>query len=337
MMADSDSKYLILSFDGGGIRGLITAMILQEINNLFPDFLSRANLFAGTSTGSFIALGLTDGVTPDELYTLYSTQGQNIFQVYSEFDTYQYVEYYNTGVYQALTDTLANPTNTLYQLSQTNPKQSVLVTSFQLYNSTTQTWVPLALHNLPNSDSAEHTTLIDAAMSSSAAQTYFQPYNHPYYGFCVDGGTVSNNPATLALSMAVDPKLANIPLENVWLLSIGTGTTLDSIPPATVEKIGPMNYGIENWMWPEQIGPTPKIPLMAAMFDGVSDIDSYQCQQFMGDRFQRADVQLPTPYALDDWQHVSQLEGYVNSYLGKDGSTPSQNWTDAKNWISSNF
>jgi patatin-like phospholipase/acyl hydrolase len=243
----ANPNYLILSFDGGGIRGLVTAMILQEINTLFPNFLAGVNLYAGTSTGSFIALGLADGVTISTLVNLYSTQGPNIFLYYSEIgDTYEYAKYYNTGLYSTLQSTLANPQNTLSDLAKSNPKQSVMVTTLQLENSQTQTWLPLALHNLPNSETAANTTLIDAAMSSSAAPTYFPPYNHPYYGYCADGGTVSNNPATLALSMALDPGLADQPLANIYMLSLGTGSTLDSIPNSVVEKTGPMNYGIKN-------------------------------------------------------------------------------------------
>jgi len=49
-----DSKFLILSCDGGVIRGLITAMILQELDKKVP-FLKKIDLFSGTSTGGIIA------------------------------------------------------------------------------------------------------------------------------------------------------------------------------------------------------------------------------------------------------------------------------------------
>jgi patatin-like phospholipase/acyl hydrolase len=334
-MASSNPNYLILSFDGGGIRGLITAMILQEIQAEFPNFLAGVNLYAGTSTGSFIALGLADGMSLDTLAGLYSTQGPTIFKRYSIIDdTFEYVKYDNKGLLATLNNTVVNPQHTLSQLAQSNPQQCVLVTTLQLYNAQTQTWLPLALHNLPNSDTAANTTILDAAMSSSAAPTYFPPYNHPYYGYCVDGGMVSNNPATLALSMAIDPGLANVPLQNVWMLSLGTGASLDSIPNQVVESTGPLNYGIKNWMWPEASGTTPAMPLMSSMFDGVSEVDTYQCQQVLGNRFQRGNVQLPAPYALDDYKNIATLEGYVNAYLGKDGGAPAQNWVDVKNWIS---
>lgn len=341
-MADTDAPYLILSFDGGGIRGLVTALLLQQINSQFPDFLGRVNLFAGTSTGSFIALGLgsgpQSGITPDTLVNLYATQGPNIFQPYSEIgDTLDYVEYYNDGLKTALENALPTATQTLSELAANNPQRRVMVTTFQLFAPQTNTWLPLVLHNLPNSDSAANTTIIDAAMSSSAAPTYFPPYPHPYYGYCVDGGVVANNPSTLALSLALDPTLANVPLGNIRLLSLGTGAPLDSLPNGVVESVGPMNYGVENWMWPEASGPTPALPLMTIMFDGVSSIDTYQCQQLLGAQFQRGDVPLPSSYPLDDWQDIDTLTGYVNTYLGKDGGSPAQNWTDVINWIGNNF
>ena len=49
----NDSNFLILSCDGGGIRGLITAMIIQELDKQIP-FLNQIDLFAGTSTGGII-------------------------------------------------------------------------------------------------------------------------------------------------------------------------------------------------------------------------------------------------------------------------------------------
>ena len=45
------SKYRILSFDGGGIRGLLSLILLQRLERELPDWLSKAELLAGTSTG----------------------------------------------------------------------------------------------------------------------------------------------------------------------------------------------------------------------------------------------------------------------------------------------
>ena len=54
-----DDKCLIVSCDGGGIRGVVTTMLLQALGQ---NFLNRVDFFAGTSTGAIIALGLAGGL-----------------------------------------------------------------------------------------------------------------------------------------------------------------------------------------------------------------------------------------------------------------------------------
>src|SRR5262245_29493544 len=71
--------YRILSFDGGGIRGLLTLAMLKKIQTAVPTLVSQADLFAGTSTGGIIALGLAAGKTVDELIRLYLDNGKKIF------------------------------------------------------------------------------------------------------------------------------------------------------------------------------------------------------------------------------------------------------------------
>lgn len=45
------SRYVILSLDGGGIRGALTAVLLERLEAEYPGFLGAVDLFAGTSTG----------------------------------------------------------------------------------------------------------------------------------------------------------------------------------------------------------------------------------------------------------------------------------------------
>jgi patatin-like phospholipase/acyl hydrolase len=62
--------YRILAFDGGGIRGVYTAVLLQRRSQQVPGFLDDAPLLAGTSTGGILALGLASGMTADQLVKL---------------------------------------------------------------------------------------------------------------------------------------------------------------------------------------------------------------------------------------------------------------------------
>jgi len=58
----------ILSFDGGGIRGILTAAMLEEVEDklktINPDKELREyfDIIAGTSSGSIIACGVACGI-----------------------------------------------------------------------------------------------------------------------------------------------------------------------------------------------------------------------------------------------------------------------------------
>lgn len=77
----------ILSIDGGGIRGIIPALILAEIEQRTGKPICQMfDLIAGTSTGGILALGLTrpdDTGQPayraEDLVRLYKTEGPVIF------------------------------------------------------------------------------------------------------------------------------------------------------------------------------------------------------------------------------------------------------------------
>jgi patatin-like phospholipase/acyl hydrolase len=76
----SDDVVRILSIDGGGIRGIIPAMVLKALlkdRNAQDVF----HLVAGTSTGGIIACGLAKPrpMTPTEFTDLYVEHGADIF------------------------------------------------------------------------------------------------------------------------------------------------------------------------------------------------------------------------------------------------------------------
>ena len=66
--------FQIMTFDGGGIRGALVAALLRRLKGDFKDLLNNVDLFAGTSTGSAIALSLANKKSPEDLTALYSTK-----------------------------------------------------------------------------------------------------------------------------------------------------------------------------------------------------------------------------------------------------------------------
>src|SRR5689334_1447135 len=257
------TNYNIITCDGGGIRGLLTALLLDDLVSQPPqgdnanEILQNVNLFAGTSTGGIIAIGLSCGLSPSSLAGFYETQCAYIFSPnqstgdssvlsklglpHISFDPCSWVaelchpKYSNAGLYKVLSDAISphvNPESPLSKLATLNT--NVLVVTLRISDTSKDPWTPLALTNLPNSDYAD-IAIIDAAMCSSAAPLYFPPYAVPPAPaaatmWCADGGVVANNPSTFTLGNVIQSQVLqqhNKEFSNVRLLSIGTGATID--------------------------------------------------------------------------------------------------------------
>lgn len=83
--------FRVLSIDGGGIRGLYTASLLQQLglrlsrfhNNEVEtrlDIGRQFDLIIGTSTGAILATSLAAGVALEDVLRLYRTKAAKIFQ-----------------------------------------------------------------------------------------------------------------------------------------------------------------------------------------------------------------------------------------------------------------
>lgn len=359
------TNYNIIACDGGGIRGLLTAILLNDLETNPPQgysagVLSNVSLFAGTSTGSGIAIGLASGAQPSALVTLYETQCGTIFQPYNSsgstspalarlqlklpqpsFDLcgllptgFCYVEYTNAGLYQALYNFLSQQTNPDEAL--TSLSTGVLVTTFRMGDSNTDAWSPLALTNLPNAQYGG-VSLIDAAMSSGAAPIYFPPHqvtlSNGVTMWCADGGLFANNPSAYALANILGSQVLeqqNQSLSKVRLLSIGTGITVDAVPPGFLSD--PFIWGTLSWLNPLSLPPEPPYPLLAAMFDAQSQIADFETSSILGSsQYQRANPTLTQTIALDDCSAIPVLETTANDYIA------TQEWIDKKQWAYENF
>lgn len=345
--------YCILSCDGGGIRGLLPALLIQALAANNPTFLGKVDLFAGTSAGGLVSLGLASEVPVDKIVSMFQQNGDQIFTPFAVgagksraaeirlaldaraaiaageswyewvilhfeeiLDELLYVKYNNTGLQTLLTSLL--PDKTLSELGR-----RVLVTTFQLDDLGTGSWAPITLSNFPG-DPAASTYPIDAALSTSAAPTYFPPYLHPAFGYCVDGGVYANNPGCMAIASAIRSGVA---LSDIVLLSVGTGANAESLqvtPP-------PTNYGPLMWMLPVAYGSTPASPIMSVLMDGVSSADAFVCQQLLGSRFIRLEVPLTSAVRMDDYTAVPELMSAAAGYM------KTSTWTNAEQWVQTTF
>lgn len=285
------AKFRILSFDGGGVRGALSVNLLKRLNDEYPQLIEDTNLFAGTSTGAFIALGLAYGLKIEELVELFSLE--NARYIFSPRGLGLWRPKYNN---KRLKEVLLRVFPQELKLSDLS--KYVLIPSFRLNGSNSDSWRPIFFNNFKDSNT-KNITVIDAALYSSAAPIYF-----PSYKFHVDGGLIANNPCTAAIAMASDPYYANQIGEDICLLSIGTGFCPHKITTDTTK------WGLFQWMFNSK----PAFPLETIMFDGSVEADSYFSYQFLKDRFYRLNPKTDGCIALNHYQQIPNLIALANKY-----------------------
>ncbi len=333
------AQYRILSLDGGGIRGLVSAILVQALDSQFS-ILKQIDLFAGTSTGGIIALGLAAGVPIANIIDLYQKKGAEIFKslpftkclllakqsdaalALNPTELYQAM-YTNEGLQKELQSTLGSTTVGAL-------KSKALVTTLQLRSTAVpHAWQPLTITNLKSSKNPpvdNATTLVDASLCTSAAPLYFPPFKHPVYGYCADGGVVANNPAVVAVANAI---ASGVSLQDIVLLSIGTG-----FAPSSMDVTGnPDCYGINQWAWPESSGSQPAFAIISALFDGSSDINDFECGMLLGNAYIRANPAVSANIGLDDYNAVGTLISDTKKYM----QSATSNWTQVVSWTKANF
>ena len=290
------STYHILSVDGGGIRGLLTAILLERLEAAHPGFLDQVTLFAGTSTGGLLALGLAAGLTPTEARALYEEEGTFVFQD-SLWDDIKDLgltlgaQYSLDNLKQALTDQFGG--QTLDDL----PKK-VLISTFDLDNEASgpgdvRTWKPKFFHNYPGPDSDGDQLVVDVGIRTAAAPVYF-----PIYQGYIDGGVVANNPSMCALAQALDQDTGGQQVQDIALLSLSTGRNQAYLQAHDAD-----------WGWAQW---AIDLRLIGVMLDGNTGLAHYQCQRILGERYHRLDPLLPKKVDMDDVDAIPLLIDVAN-------------------------
>lgn len=268
-------NFKILSLDGGGIRGILSARILQRIGAL------DADLYAGTSTGGIIALGLAFGLKPEALVDFYWTAGRTVFYRPTIFHRVLggvfSSQYENTRLHDVLYSIFGE-----HRLGDLERK--VLIPSFDLMSDDHGMWKPKFFHNLDSSDLNEK--IIDVALRTTAAPSYF-----PSYQGYIDGGIIANNPSMCALAQALDQGTIGVTIDQIRLLSISTGRLSQGIDGDTLD------WGLTKWM---------RYATNMAM-EGTVDVSHYQCSRVLKDKYFRIDPVLFKRINLDDVTEVNTL------------------------------
>lgn len=335
--------YRILCCDGGGIRGLITALLIQNLKGSFTTFLDRTDGFAGTSTGGLIALGLARDVGIDEIVTCYKTKGEEIFTPNGWFradaasaeadDAAALAAGPGKFVCQYKSDGLKKVAEGLLGAGRlSDAPKFIAVNAAQLWNPGSDAWEARTLSNTPNNAFRE-VSMVDAALATSAAPTYFPPHEiSRHLGYFADGGVFANNPAMTAVGEALGSGLVDKPAD-IRVLSLGTGRNPQGIPPSVFDKHKPLNWGATTWLWPAAWGGhVPAAALLALMMDATSESSTTVAEHLLGENFCRANVELDKPYAMDDYKDIGILEDRTADYVKGEAWRKVRDWVE-ENWI----
>jgi patatin-like phospholipase/acyl hydrolase len=276
------SERLILSIDGGGIRGIIPARVLQHIESLAGCSIATGfDLMAGTSTGGLLALGLATSshrLTSriDELVTLYLERGERIFDanlwrrlrsangLLDERYPHQPLESELRDFFgdRVLGDAAVATMVPAYALEQ---RKTLFLKTWHPRHAQVPVW--------------------QAARATAAAPTYFEPMELTVDGEAqalIDGGIFMNSPAVSAYAEA----LKRFPGDSLSVLSLGTG---ELTRPIHFEDA--RHWGKVGWVR----------PLIDCMFDGIAEAADYQMRLLLGARYQRLQLSLQRPSDdLDD-------------------------------------
>lgn len=225
--------YKILSIDGGGVKGIIPATILDKIEKITGERIhSLFDLIVGTSTGGIIALLLTK---PSQ----YCSNS-------SEYSCEDIVEFYKERSVDIFSSPIQRKICSMHGLIKSRYEKtlisSILDSKFydvKLSSALTNVVVPAyeiernkcfffnrneAIQN-PSCDYK----MKDIALATSSAPVFFNPHvieiPNDYMTF-VDGGLFANNPSVCGLLEFYKENEAK-GLEECFILSLGTGEPKD--------------------------------------------------------------------------------------------------------------
>lgn len=346
-VANKDAESLsfrILSVDGGGIRGVIPAIVLESLEARLAAALAAApgqiaapweklgtpriadcfHLIAGTSTGGLLAAGLTntgpDGrpkLTAADAANLYVTHGPAIFssslieKVTQGFGVTA-PKYPLAQLRTALEDPAVLGDGLLK-----DARTDVLILSFDTSLPGLRYFTRWGQPGAGSTASDPTETMVEVALATAAAPTYFDPEALGRSRF-IDGGVYAGNPALAAITLALRRTTQPIPRtpRELFMLSLGTGTWL-----------APLDYGgggILGWLWPRAGGEA----LLEAMLGGSADFANEAAHMLLngdapvrdawepmlprehiggGPQLWRYQPVLPEPFAMDDVSKLRQL------------------------------
>jgi len=298
----------VLAIDGGGIRGIVPAVILSEIQKrLGADLYNVFDLISGTSTGGIIALGIGtrckngQPYSPDELLQLYLQSGSAIFKKnLLTLEKELILPKYSPDALEAALKKFFGDAEFETALTP------LLISSYDLQGQLPFFFKSHRIAAQPN----YNWPVVSIARATSAAPTFFPPFplvrDAENYAL-VDGGVYVNNPSMAAYAEA--RSLYTDAAEFV-VVSAGTGNRQDQIPYSKAKDWGLLGWAAE---------------IVPVFMDSVSEAVDYEMRAMPGCAYFRLQVENLSPASndMDDAtpQNLADLQTVARDYVASISAT----------------
>ena len=271
-------KVSILSIDGGGIRGIIPAVILNHIEKRLQQHSGNPNatladyfdLVAGTSTGGILVCYYILPPEPgeerhsryfaSEAIDMYVNYGREIFNRKLLRFGIATKKYPVTGLERVLKDCMGDVT-----LAQS--RKNCIVTAYDITERNA------VFFTSPEARKYEHRNYLmrDIARATSAAPTYFELAAIRSMGgvasYLIDGAVFAGNPTMCALVEAnktVYEACANPAVSDLFIVSVGTGKEKEKYDYRKAKDWGAMGWAR---------------PLIDILLSASAEVVDYQIRQ----------------------------------------------------------
>ena len=282
----------VLTIDGGGVRGVLPASFLatieQQVGRSPAEFF---DLIVGTSTGGIIALALGAGLSAEDIRDFYVRRGSSIFPGHRRLRTLRQLVLakYDAGRLREELEQVFGAK--LIGESRTR----LVIPSMDLTTGKVRLW-KTAHHERFVQDYKR--PMIEAAMATASAPTYFPTLIGETGTSIVDGGVFANNPAALGAVEAIG--VFGWPRDEVAILSLGCGTEALDV------RRGRWRGGIAG------LG----LKIASVFIAAQSESSTGMATHLIGDRqnFYRVNPTLPAKrYGLDVSAAIPELSGIGDS------------------------
>jgi len=159
-------------------------------------------------------------------------------------------------------------------------------------------------------DAAYNPTLTEVCDAATAAPTLYPTVATSSLSrrWLVDGALTTNDPSICAITESL---AMGYSLEDIWMLSLGTGRPVHDLSQEDRDEIGKASqgWGIVGWL---------SNGLLDHMMSASSCVSAHQAQQLLGDRYVRVTGELPRKLMqLDNTSEarVMDLRSYAYSWF----------------------